>query len=52
MRQLDMFLCFAPRAQVPVGMKIRVTFTMFRLKEPGVNVRICSKDYVQVNGTK
>ncbi|MCJ8740324.1 hypothetical protein PDJAM_G00057610 [Pangasius djambal] len=37
---------------VPEGMKIRVKFTMFRLKEPGVNIRICSKDYVLINGTK
>ncbi|XP_060744494.1 suppressor of tumorigenicity 14 protein homolog [Tachysurus vachellii] len=37
---------------VPIGMKIRVKFTMFRLKEPGVNIRVCSKDYVQINGTK
>ncbi|XP_017346778.1 suppressor of tumorigenicity 14 protein isoform X1 [Ictalurus punctatus] len=37
---------------VPEGMKIRVKFTMFRLKEPGVNIRVCNKDYVQINGTK
>ncbi|XP_046718180.1 suppressor of tumorigenicity 14 protein homolog isoform X1 [Silurus meridionalis] len=37
---------------VPIGMKIRVKFTMFRLKEPGVSIRVCNKDYVQINGTK
>ncbi|KAK3531475.1 hypothetical protein QTP70_022104, partial [Hemibagrus guttatus] len=37
---------------VPVGMKIRVKFTMFRLKEPGVNIRVCHKDYVLINSTK
>lgn len=37
---------------VPAGMKIRVKFTMFRLKEPGVNLRTCNKDYILINGTR
>ncbi|KAI4901401.1 hypothetical protein NFI96_025513 [Prochilodus magdalenae] len=37
---------------VPKGMNIRVTFSMFRLKEPEVNSRVCNKDYVEVLGTK
>ncbi|TSK49693.1 Suppressor of tumorigenicity 14 protein [Bagarius yarrelli] len=37
---------------VPEGKRIRVKFSMFRLKEPGVNIRVCNKDYVLVNGTK
>ncbi|XP_051966125.1 suppressor of tumorigenicity 14 protein-like [Xyrauchen texanus] len=37
---------------VPVGKKIKVAFTMFRVKEPGVDVGTCHKDYVQVQGRK
>ncbi|XP_017574827.1 suppressor of tumorigenicity 14 protein homolog [Pygocentrus nattereri] len=37
---------------VPAGMNIRVKFTMFRLKEPQVNVRNCNKDYVEILGIK
>lgn len=38
--------------KVPAGQKVRVKFTMFRLKEPGVDIRVCHKDYVEVMGTK
>lgn len=38
--------------KVPAGKKVRVKFTMFRLKEPGVDVRVCHKDYVEVMGNK
>lgn len=38
--------------QVPAGKKVRVKFTMFRMKEPGVDVRVCHKDYLLVMGTK
>uniref|UniRef100_A0A7N8XI78 ST14 transmembrane serine protease matriptase n=1 Tax=Mastacembelus armatus TaxID=205130 RepID=A0A7N8XI78_9TELE len=38
--------------QVPDGKKVRVKFTMFRVKEPGVDVRLCHKDYVEIMGTK
>ncbi|XP_063055809.1 suppressor of tumorigenicity 14 protein homolog [Engraulis encrasicolus] len=37
---------------VPKGQKVRLTFTMFRMKEPGVDVRVCHKDYVEVMGVK
>ncbi|KAM9468577.1 suppressor of tumorigenicity 14 protein homolog isoform 2-T2 [Clarias gariepinus] len=37
---------------VPKGMKIRVRFSMFRLKEPGTNTQTCKKDYVKINGSK
>ncbi|XP_072547053.1 suppressor of tumorigenicity 14 protein homolog [Salminus brasiliensis] len=37
---------------VPAGMNIRVKFTMFRMKEPQVNIRVCHKDYVEILGTK
>ncbi|XP_031432697.1 suppressor of tumorigenicity 14 protein homolog [Clupea harengus] len=37
---------------VPKGMKVRVTFTMFRMKEPGVDIRVCHKDYVEIMGVK
>ncbi|MFT7800667.1 suppressor of tumorigenicity 14 protein homolog [Arapaima gigas] len=33
---------------VPADMNIRVKFTMFRMKEPGVDVKTCHKDYVEV----
>ncbi|XP_066517439.1 suppressor of tumorigenicity 14 protein homolog [Hoplias malabaricus] len=36
----------------PVGMKIRVMFSMFRMKEPEVSIRTCNKDYVEVLGAK
>ncbi|XP_062322636.1 suppressor of tumorigenicity 14 protein isoform X1 [Osmerus eperlanus] len=38
--------------EVPTGQKIRVRFTMFRMKEPGVDTRVCHKDYVQVMDIK
>ncbi|KAM4601209.1 suppressor of tumorigenicity 14 protein [Polymixia lowei] len=38
--------------KVPPGKKVRVKFTMFRMKEPGVDIRVCHKDYVEVMGTK
>uniref|UniRef100_A0A7N6BC91 Zmp:0000001114 n=1 Tax=Anabas testudineus TaxID=64144 RepID=A0A7N6BC91_ANATE len=31
---------------------VRVKFTMFRMKEPRVDTRVCHKDYVEVMGTK
>ncbi|XP_035528100.1 suppressor of tumorigenicity 14 protein homolog [Morone saxatilis] len=38
--------------KVPDGKKVRVKFTMFRMKEPGVDTRVCHKDYVEVMDTK
>ncbi|KAF0045290.1 suppressor of tumorigenicity 14 protein homolog [Scophthalmus maximus] len=38
--------------KVPAGNKVRVKFTMFRMKEPGVDIRVCHKDYVEVMDTK
>ncbi|XP_072250598.1 suppressor of tumorigenicity 14 protein homolog [Leuresthes tenuis] len=38
--------------KVPTGKKVRVNFKIFRLKEPGVDVRVCHKDYVEIMGTK
>uniref|UniRef100_A0A8C6SHQ7 Zmp:0000001114 n=1 Tax=Neogobius melanostomus TaxID=47308 RepID=A0A8C6SHQ7_9GOBI len=38
--------------EVPSGQKVRLKFTMFRMKEPGVDVRQCHKDYVEVMGVK
>ncbi|XP_034553462.1 suppressor of tumorigenicity 14 protein [Notolabrus celidotus] len=38
--------------KVPDGQKVRVKFTMFRMKEPGVDIRVCHKDFVEVMGTK
>ncbi|XP_070690743.1 suppressor of tumorigenicity 14 protein homolog [Pempheris klunzingeri] len=38
--------------KVPTGKKVRVKFTVFRMKEPGVDIRVCHKDYVEVMGTK
>uniref|UniRef100_A0A3P8VDY0 ST14 transmembrane serine protease matriptase n=1 Tax=Cynoglossus semilaevis TaxID=244447 RepID=A0A3P8VDY0_CYNSE len=38
--------------KVPAGKKVRLKFTMFRMKEPGVDIRECHKDYVEVMGTK
>ncbi|XP_051521960.1 suppressor of tumorigenicity 14 protein homolog isoform X1 [Myxocyprinus asiaticus] len=37
---------------VPFGKKIKVEFTMFRVKEPDVDVGNCHKDYIQVLGRK
>ncbi|KAL2085039.1 hypothetical protein ACEWY4_020557 [Coilia grayii] len=37
---------------VPKGLQVRLTFTMFRMKEPGVDMRVCHKDYVEVMGVK
>ncbi|XP_072572554.1 suppressor of tumorigenicity 14 protein homolog isoform X3 [Paramormyrops kingsleyae] len=38
--------------EVPANMKIQLRFTMFRMKEPKVDVKVCHKDYVEVLGTK
>ncbi|KAJ8378927.1 hypothetical protein AAFF_G00232920 [Aldrovandia affinis] len=38
--------------EVPQNMKVRVKFIMFRMKEPGVDIRVCHKDYVEVMGEK
>ncbi|KAM4580939.1 suppressor of tumorigenicity 14 protein homolog [Odontesthes bonariensis] len=38
--------------EVSAGKKVRVNFKIFRLKEPGVDIRICHKDYVEIMGTK
>lgn len=38
--------------KVPSGQKVRLKFTMFRMKEPGVDVRVCHKDYVEAMGVK
>lgn len=38
--------------QVPSGKKVRVKFTMFRMKEPGVDTRVCHKDYVEIMDNK
>ncbi|XP_077382928.1 suppressor of tumorigenicity 14 protein homolog [Festucalex cinctus] len=38
--------------KVPPGKKVRVKFTLFRMKEPGVDDRVCHKDYVQVMDKK
>lgn len=38
--------------KVPSGQKVRLKFTMFRMKEPGVDVRVCHKDYVEVMDNK
>ncbi|XP_044063592.1 suppressor of tumorigenicity 14 protein [Siniperca chuatsi] len=38
--------------KVSTEMKVRVKFTMFRMKEPGVDTRVCHKDYVEIAGTK
>ncbi|KAM6909849.1 suppressor of tumorigenicity 14 protein homolog [Xenentodon cancila] len=38
--------------KVPEKQKVRVNFNMFRMKEPGVDVRVCHKDYVELMGTK
>lgn len=38
--------------QVAPGSKVRLRFTMFRMKEPGVDTRLCHKDYVEIMGNK
>ncbi|XP_054478341.1 suppressor of tumorigenicity 14 protein homolog [Anoplopoma fimbria] len=38
--------------KVPAGKEVRLKFTMFRMKEPGVDIRVCHKDYVEVMGNK
>ncbi|RVE62504.1 hypothetical protein OJAV_G00157920 [Oryzias javanicus] len=38
--------------KVADGSKVRVKFNMFRMKEPGVDVSNCHKDYVKIMGTK
>ncbi|XP_027868932.1 suppressor of tumorigenicity 14 protein homolog [Xiphophorus couchianus] len=38
--------------KVSAGNKVRVTFNIFRMKEPGVDVRRCHKDYVEIMGKK
>ncbi|KAL0984999.1 hypothetical protein UPYG_G00151650 [Umbra pygmaea] len=38
--------------KVPQGKQVRVKFTMFRLKEPGVDTRVCHKDYVEIMDIK
>ncbi|XP_069393413.1 suppressor of tumorigenicity 14 protein homolog [Paralichthys olivaceus] len=38
--------------KVPDGNQVRVKFNIFRMKEPGVDNRVCHKDYVEIMGTK
>ncbi|KAF1387763.1 hypothetical protein PFLUV_G00083330 [Perca fluviatilis] len=38
--------------KVPAGNKVRVKFTMFRMKEPRVDTHDCHKDYVEVMDNK
>nr|XP_040022216.1 suppressor of tumorigenicity 14 protein homolog isoform X1 [Gasterosteus aculeatus aculeatus] len=38
--------------KVPAGKEVRLKFTMFRMKEPRVDISVCHKDYVEVMGTK
>lgn len=38
--------------KVATGSEVRVKFTMFRMKEPGVDTRVCHKDYVKIMDTK
>ncbi|XP_041843163.1 suppressor of tumorigenicity 14 protein homolog isoform X2 [Melanotaenia boesemani] len=38
--------------QVSQGKEVRVNFKLFLIKEPGVDVRVCHKDYVEIMGTK
>ncbi|XP_017282015.1 suppressor of tumorigenicity 14 protein homolog [Kryptolebias marmoratus] len=40
------------KIQVPAGQKVQVKFNMFRMKEPGVDINRCHKDYVEIMGTK
>ncbi|XP_042627707.1 suppressor of tumorigenicity 14 protein homolog [Cyprinus carpio] len=37
---------------VPAGRRIKIEFSMFRVKEPGVDTYRCHKDYVEVLGKK
>uniref|UniRef100_A0A671Q2K7 Suppressor of tumorigenicity 14 protein-like n=1 Tax=Sinocyclocheilus anshuiensis TaxID=1608454 RepID=A0A671Q2K7_9TELE len=37
---------------VPAGRRIKIEFSMFRVKEPGVDTSSCHKDYVEVLGKK
>lgn len=37
---------------VPQGKKIKIEFSMFRVKEPGVDVNNCHKDYIEVLGKR
>ncbi|XP_060937487.1 suppressor of tumorigenicity 14 protein homolog [Limanda limanda] len=38
--------------KVSAGIKVRVKFTIFRMKEPEVDPRVCHKDYVEIMGNK
>nr|XP_023656204.1 suppressor of tumorigenicity 14 protein-like [Paramormyrops kingsleyae] len=38
--------------QVPTGKYVKVQFKKFLMSEPGQNINVCRKDYVQVNTTK
>lgn len=38
--------------KVGAGKKVRVRFNLFRMKEPGVDVRRCHKDYVEILGKR
>lgn len=38
--------------QVPAGKKIKIEFSMFRVKEPGVDTSTCHKDYIEVLGKR
>ncbi|KAK7172083.1 hypothetical protein R3I93_004397 [Phoxinus phoxinus] len=37
---------------VPAGKNIKIEFSMFRVKEPGVDTNSCHKDYIEVLGKK
>uniref|UniRef100_A0A671MEH1 Suppressor of tumorigenicity 14 protein homolog n=1 Tax=Sinocyclocheilus anshuiensis TaxID=1608454 RepID=A0A671MEH1_9TELE len=37
---------------VPAGRKIKIEFSMFRVKEPGVDTSSCHKDFIEVLGKK
>ncbi|XP_048017847.1 suppressor of tumorigenicity 14 protein homolog [Megalobrama amblycephala] len=37
---------------VPAGKKIKIEFSMFRVKEPGVDTSSCHKDYIEVLGKR
>ncbi|XP_055359393.1 suppressor of tumorigenicity 14 protein isoform X2 [Betta splendens] len=54
-----LYPCFYPPGidckwtiQVPAGNQVRIKFTMFRMKEPMVDIHVCHKDYVEIMGTK
>ncbi|XP_047215265.1 suppressor of tumorigenicity 14 protein isoform X2 [Girardinichthys multiradiatus] len=38
--------------KVSQGKKVRLSFNMFRMKEPGVDFRKCHKDYVEIMGKR